>query len=178
MNHLSDQDNLNVENPLELQMLFGEKIFLDPNDVLISAGSANMVALDDQNNPHDIQLPIAIFLEMERTLSSGVNELPVLLGKILSITQLDGKTPTIELAEILDLTSVSIDDFTKKIKNCRKVIVFSDNGAFHVKPDKLFKLFNAGEVSVLLVPSIMMITGDMTIKKEFAQQLKEYFLNS
>ena len=66
----------------------------------------------------------------------------------------------------------------EKVKNCRKVIVFSDNGAFHLKSDKLFQLFDAGEVSVLLVPSIMVVTGNMDIKKEFAQHLKEYFLKS
>ena len=178
MNHQSDQDGLNVENPLELQMLFGEKIFLDPNDVLMSIATINAEEQAEQNNPEEAHLPIAIYLELEKTLTSGVKELPVLMGKILSITQLDGKIPTMELAEILDLTNISIDDFIKKIKNCRKVIVFSDNGAFHVKSDKSFQLFDAGEISVLLVPSIMQITGNMDIKKEFAQHLKEYFLKS
>jgi hypothetical protein len=178
MNHQSDLNGLHVENPLELQMLFGEKLFLDPNDVVISDATSNPREMGDANKLSETHLPIAIFLELEKTLSSGVNELPVLLGKILSITQLDGKIPTMELAEMLDLTNISFDDFNEKVKNCRKVIVFSDNGAFHVKPDKLFQLFNVGVVSVLLVPSIMVITGNLEIKKEFAHQLKEYFLKS
>ena len=145
MNHQSDLNGLYVENPLELQMLFGEKLFLDPNDVVISDATSNPGELGDANKLSETHLPIAIFLELEKTLSAGVNELPVLFGKILSITQLDGKIPTMELAEMLDLTNIS---------------------------------FDAGEVSVLLVPSVMVITGNMEIKKEFAHQLKKYFLES
>lgn len=164
-----------VENPLELQMLFGDKIFLDEKELLAvgmgTTEAANSAEEISQKNTRAINF----FLDVEATKRAGFPEMGALLGKMLLVTQLDGKIPTMELAEIFDLINLSEHQFTEKVRFGRKNIVFSDHWPFEQKTIQNMQVFSFGGVRLFYAPSISTIMNDIERKKAFATGLKNYF---
>jgi hypothetical protein len=174
MNHQSDMTGMHVDNPLELQLLFSEKLFLDEKESVISL---NHEAVDNEPELNkQISLPIAFFLDVNETQRSGIEDIAALLGRMLMVTLLDDKVPTIEMAEIVDLKPISQNDFNVKVKKHRKIILFSDNWPFDVgKEAVLFSVLPINEKGVFWVPSVGLIMSKPEIKKDFAAGLKQYF---
>lgn len=177
MNHQSDKTGMYVENPLELQMLFGEKLFLDEKDAL------DVKILDEESV--DVKqevvvekpLPIVFFVAPEDTRQAGVAAPEILLGKMLSVTMFEGAVPTMKDAEIKDLTAVSEDDFKQKVKIHRKIVVFTDKWPFGEDVGNGFQLLKIETTLIFIAPSITTIMGNLEIKKDFAARLKHYFAN-
>lgn len=170
---------MQVENPLELQMIFGDRVFLDDTDtVVFDARNA------EENQPESIEnhrisiLPIAFFLDLQKTRSAGYDDIKTLLGKMLTITQMEGKVPTMELAEVYDFAEISEAVFIELVKKHKKIVVFTEDWPFDQIINGNFGLLNIGNVQLLITPSISLIMKDMEVKTEFAKQLKQYFVAS
>lgn len=176
MNHQSDKIAMHVDNPLELQLLYSKKLFLDENESFGAENPISEVAeirLEDQK---EMSLPIAFFLDVAGAQQSGINDLGLLLGRMLMVTLLDDKIPTIEMAEILDLKLFSEEDFNKKLIGHRKSVVFADNWPFQsISNQAVMSVLVLNEKNVFWAPSIPVIMNNPEIKKDFAARLKHYF---
>lgn len=167
---------MDVENPLELQMLFGDKIFLDERDILIPKLPAETVQTLESKPTENNKFPILFFLHLESTPTEHFGDIKTLLGKMLLVTQLDGKVPTMDLAEVFDLKGISEEQFLAKVNACRKVILFSDQWPFQQNVASNMHVFPLGENRIFYAPSVSSIMADIELKKAFAAALKNYFL--
>jgi len=178
MNHQTEKSGMEVENPLELQMLFGEKIFLDDRDNLITQQPVESAQTSESMPPQSHSFPILFFLHLDSTPIERLGDIKTLLGKMLLVTQLDGSVPTMDLAEVSDLKGFSEEQFSAKVQACRKAIVFSDQWPFQQNVVSKMQVFLLGEKRVFHAPSVSSIMADIELKRAFATALKNYFLEA
>ncbi|MFN4914653.1 MAG: hypothetical protein ACK5FT_04985 [Sphingomonadales bacterium] len=175
MDHQTERSGMHVENPLELQMLFSDSLLLDHADKL------SLVATDDTPSKEAItlnppaSLPIAFFIEIDKTRAAGFDEIETLLGRMLLVTSLDGKTPSMESAEILNLVAYDEVGFNEKVQQYRKIVVFTDTWPFQGDMASKYYVHAAGNTKLLITPSVPSVMADVATKKEFALHLKQYF---
>ncbi len=176
MNHQSDKIAMHVDNPLELQLLYSEKLFLDENESLGAENPIADVAEIRLEVQKEMSMPIAFFLDVSGAKQSGINDVDLLLGRMLMVTMLDDKVPTMDMAEILDLKLFSEDDFNRKLIGHRKSVVFDDNWPFRsISNQAVMSVLVLNEKNVFWAPSIPVIMNNPEIKKDFAARLKHYF---
>jgi len=166
---------MDVENPLELQMLFGDKIFLDERDSLIPQLPLESVQTSESKPAENPDFPILFFLDLESTPTERFGDIRTLLGKMLLVTQFDGKVPTMDLAEVIDLKGLSEQQFLSKVNTCRKAIIFSDQWPFQQNVASNMNVFPLGENRIFYAPSVSSIMADIELKRAFAAALKNYF---
>jgi hypothetical protein len=176
MNHQSENTGLYVENPLELQMLFGDQIFIDERDKLVISVQQNENTGHELDNSPSVTNPIAFFMDLETTRLAGFSDIAELLGRMLLVTQLDGKVPTMELADIFDIVQFSEEQFSEKVKTCRKIIVFADHWPFQQNIAEKQQIISMENVQLFYASSIPSIMANNELKKAFAAGLKNYFL--
>lgn len=175
MNHQSEKSGMDVENPLELQMLFGDKIFLDERDSLIPQLPVESAQTSESKPAENPDFPILFFLDLESTPTERFGDIRTLLGKMLLVTQFDGKVPTMDLAEVIDLKGLSELQFLSKVNTCRKAIIFSDQWPFQQNVASNMNVFPLGENRIFYAPSVSSIMVDIELKRAFAAALKNYF---
>jgi hypothetical protein len=179
MNHQSDMTGMHVDNPLELQLLYSDKLFLDEKETFSTENHHPEAVGNEPEEKMQTSLPIAFFLDVTETQLSVTNDITSLLGRMLMVTSLDDKVPTIEMAEIHDLKSFSENQFNDKIKNHRKIIIFSDQWPFNKDQEAtVFSELVLNETNIFWSPSIQVIMNNAEVKKDFAARLKQYFSNA
>jgi len=176
MEYQIDTSGMHVENPLELQMLFSEQIFLDDRDT----SDLNPIQTEKAGGHEEKMVAaaaatIGFFIDMEATREAGFTDIENLLGRMLMVTQLDGKIPTMELADVFDIAKFSEEQFSEKVKLCRKTIVFSDHWPFKQNIANKLQIITIENVQLFYAPSVPAIMNNIELKKAFAAGLKNYF---
>lgn len=179
MEHQIDTSGMHVENPLELQMLFSELIFLDNRELTdFRMVVSEKAGFNDETTDTVATFQIAFFLDFKTTLAAGFTDIENLLGRMLLVTQLDGKAPTMELAEVIDICKFSEEQFAEKVKFCRKIIIFSNEWPFDQNITKNNHVLSVYDSRLFHAPAIPSIMTDIELKKAFAAGLKNYFLEA
>ena len=154
---MDNQPNISgmvVENPQELGMIYPDKLFLMPNEMHAdSATVADEVVLPQEPLPQ------------------------VQYRKIVSVALLEGKVPTMADAQIVDTRQNPDFKWSELSDNVKKIIVFSDQPLDNAELPNGFHIREVENKVVFQAPSIPKIMQDMAMKKQFAQELKAYFIS-
>lgn len=175
MNHQTEKSGMHVENPLELQMLFNDRLLIDGEDRIKDTVVAVVHSKEEEAVMLHTSVSIAFFMDIDKTRAAGFNDIETLLGKMLMVTELEGKVPSMESAEILNLFSYNETDFNAKVQQYRKTVIFTDTWPFQENFASKYHIFTSGNIKLLITPSLPAVMADITTKKEFALHLKQYF---
>jgi hypothetical protein len=178
---MDNQPNISgmvVENPQELGMIYPDKLFLMPNEVHAdSATVADEVVLPKEPAPQVQYRKIVFLLDEQLTIDAGTTDITGLLGKMLSVALLEGKVPTMADAQIVDTRQNPDFKWSELSDNVKKIIVFSDQPLDNAELPNGFHIREVENKVVFQAPSIPKIMQDMAMKKQFAQELKAYFIS-
>lgn len=195
---MSDQKDRNmvVENPLELQLVFGELYLTDevaaepvapvaanlpetavvqPPEPIIQTAEVQPPADEKVEEPVVLSnqvysKPVRVFIHAAPGLVPEGADITDLIARMLSIVQLNGQVVNLDIADVIQTDKPAWDE--TMLAGAEKAVFFGfhqDTGGHVIEAHPLLK--------ILHVPALKAIMAGKEQKAAFAENLRRYFLD-